>query len=73
MKSKRIGRAMIFFGVAMWVPYFALELSGMEVPVLPFLALHLAGVIPGAVILRGETLVKTVARWLGRVNDRTAQ
>lgn len=57
---------LIWLGVGMWVPYFALKLSGAEISMMPFLALHLCGVIPGSILLRGETVVKMLARWLNR-------
>ena len=56
-------------GVSMWVPYFALKLSGAEVSIMPFLALHLSGVIPGVILARGEPFVKKIARWLNREED----
>ena len=69
MNRKLFGRILILVGVSMWAPYFALKLSGAEVVVLPFLALHLAGVIPGALLLRGETLARMISRWLQRGSD----
>ena len=47
---------MIVLGVLMWVPYFALKLSGAQVEVLPFLIAHLSGVIPGAILAPSDTL-----------------
>jgi hypothetical protein len=69
MNRKILGRILVLVGVSMWAPYFVLKLSGEEVVVLPFLALHLAGVIPGALLVRGETLVRTLSRWLERGSD----
>lgn len=68
MNRKTIGRVLIILGVSMWVPYLVLKLAGTEVSSLPFLALHLCGVIPGAILSRGETLVQTIVRWW-RGND----
>ena len=49
---RRIGGLLIAGGVLAWVPYFALRLDPSQgVPVLPFLIAHLAGVIPGSVLL----------------------
>jgi hypothetical protein len=47
---QRLGTALIAFGVTAWVPYFILREQGVEVPSAPFLAWHLSGVIPGAVL-----------------------
>ena len=66
MNRKIIGRSLILLGVCMWVPFLVLEASGVEVSVMPFLAAHLSGVIPGAILLRGETLVRWIARMLNR-------
>jgi hypothetical protein len=69
MNRKKLGRILILLGVSMWIPYMVLKLSGAEVTTLPFLVLHLCGVIPGAILSRGETLVRTIARWMNREND----
>ena len=73
MNRKTVGRILILLGVSMWIPYFALELAGEEVAVAPFLALHLSGVIPGALLARGDTLTRTLGRLLNREGrDRPA-
>jgi hypothetical protein len=73
MNRKILGRILIFLGVSMWAPYFLLEVAGADMPVMPFLVLHLAGVIPGSILLRGETLVRTIARLMNRnPNDQGA-
>ncbi|MFQ5945593.1 MAG: hypothetical protein ACE5NC_05005 [Anaerolineae bacterium] len=54
---RRIGGILIAGGVLAWVPYFALQLDpSQDVPLLPFLIVHLSGVIPGSLLLgRGLT------------------
>ena len=47
---KRLGTALIAFGVLAWVPYFILREQGVEAPSAPFLLWHLSGVIPGAIL-----------------------
>lgn len=47
---KRLGEILIALGVLAWVPYFILTEQGVDVPSAPFLAWHLLGVIPGAVL-----------------------
>lgn len=69
MNRKKLGRILILLGVAMWIPYVILKFSGAEVTTMPFLALHLCGVIPGALLVRGETLMRTIARWMKHGND----
>jgi hypothetical protein len=65
--QKRWGRALILLGVSAWVPYFALKyLVHNEVPLGPFLTVHLLGVIPGAILARGEEL----SALLGRLRRR---
>lgn len=68
MNRKIIGRILILLGVSMWIPYLTLEALGEEVSVMPFLVAHLSGVIPGAILLRGETLVHWIAQMLNRKN-----
>lgn len=72
MMRKIIGRILIILGVCMWIPYLALKISGAEVTVMPFLALHLLGVVPGAILTRGETVMQWLARLLNRETDRPA-
>jgi hypothetical protein len=56
-KRARLGRALILLGVLAWVPYAAFRYGlGWDVPLGPFLSLHLAGVIPGSVLLRWDQL-----------------
>jgi peptidoglycan/LPS O-acetylase OafA/YrhL len=47
---KRLGEILIAVGVLAWVPYFILTERGVEVASAPFLAWHLLGVIPGAIL-----------------------
>jgi uncharacterized membrane protein YjjB (DUF3815 family) len=51
------GGLLILLGVAAWGPYALLKyLLHVEVPVGPFLAAHLAGVLPGFVLRRGPAI-----------------
>lgn len=43
-----LGYVLIGLGVAAWIPYVVLLLTGAEISFLPFLGLHLAGVLSGA-------------------------
>ena|GEM_PF-2393431 len=64
---KHWGRLLILLGVAVWVPYAALKYGAQsEAPFGPFLALHLLGVIPGALLARGEELAALLRRVRGR-------
>ena len=52
---RRVGRFLILAGVLAWAPYaFLRYLMGVEVPVWPFLGVHLAGVIPGSILSRWD-------------------
>lgn len=44
----KLGYILIGLGVVAWIPYFVLLMTGSEVSFLPFLGLHLAGVLSGA-------------------------
>lgn len=60
---KRWGRGLILLGVAVWIPYAGLKyVAHEEVPFGPFLTLHLLGVIPGALLARGEELSALLRR-----------
>jgi len=50
--ARAVGRVLILFGVAVWVPYAALLIMGQEPDIRIFLPVHLAGVLPGAVLTR---------------------
>ncbi|MFQ6135535.1 MAG: hypothetical protein ACE5KU_06975 [Nitrososphaerales archaeon] len=63
MSIDRLGMLLIWIGVAAWAPYFALMAFGYAQPVLPFLTVHLSGVIPGALIKQRRRIAKLV-RWL---------
>jgi hypothetical protein len=59
-----LGRILLALGVLMWLPYFALQASEVDVPVTPFLILHLCGVIPGAILAPSNTLWSKIMRRL---------
>jgi hypothetical protein len=62
MRRARVGTVLVLLGGAAWVPYFLLKpVVEPDPPLLPFLALHLSGVIPGALL--GS---HGVATWLWR-------
>lgn len=46
--TSRVANALIILGVTAWVPYFYLLALGRSPSILPFLLLHLSGVLPGA-------------------------
>lgn len=48
LTKTRLGRLLITMGVLAWVPYFGLQFfTDLEPPMLPFLVVHLIGVIGG--------------------------
>lgn len=55
------GRVLVLIGVAAWLPY-AVQVYGLghEVVVTPYLAAHLIGVVPGALLLHGDKLLRLV-------------
>lgn len=62
INKDRLGLLLIFAGVSIWIPYFTLIVLGMPQPVFPFLAAHLSGVIPGALIRKRKLIAKLVKR-----------
>ncbi len=59
------GRVLVLIGVAAWVPYAVQAYGlGQEIVVTPYLVAHLAGVVPGALLLHGDKL-----RRLGRSEE----
>ena len=57
------GRALILLGVSAWIPYFVLKyLAQDEVSFAPFLVIHLSGVIPGALLARGEQILQLLRK-----------
>ncbi|MEX1248623.1 MAG: hypothetical protein WEA61_09080 [Anaerolineales bacterium] len=61
------GTVLIYIGVAAWLPYFYLLSSGRDVSILPFLAVHLIGVLSGAWLRSrsgGDRVEKGRDRWL---------
>lgn len=55
------GRVLVSIGVAAWLPY-AVQAYGLghAVDVTPYLAAHLAGVVPGSLLLHGDRLLQLV-------------
>ena len=52
ISREQIGRTLIWLGVLTWVPYILLTIAGKSLPILPFLTVHLAGVIGGTKLRR---------------------
>jgi hypothetical protein len=54
---RRLGRILILLGVLAWAPYALLRyLLELEVPLWPFLTVHLLGVVPGSILSRWEQI-----------------
>lgn len=51
-RYKHLPSVLIGIGVLAWVPYFYLLLTGQSPSILPFLAVHLTGVLSGAWLRR---------------------
>ncbi|MBI4198963.1 MAG: hypothetical protein HY535_00620 [Chloroflexi bacterium] len=62
MNKSQTGTLLLAIGVAAWLVYMPLKYAfHVEVPVAPFLAWHLLGVIPGS-LLRGSRLLRLIRR-----------
>lgn len=53
-KKQKLSNIFIWLGLLAWVPYIGLRIFKIDVIVIPFLAVHLTGVI-GGVILRRQS------------------
>ncbi len=63
LTKPRLGWALITVGVLAWVPYFALQFfTELEPPMLPFLIVHLIGVIGGGWLSGGGWLRRLFKR-----------
>lgn len=57
-KRKKLATALIAVGVAARIPYFTLKfLLGRELSIDLFLAVHLSGVVPGALLRRWDLIL----------------
>ncbi len=61
--KRRWGLVLILIGVTAWAPYGVFKYGlDREMSVYPFLAWHLAGVIPGFLLRRGDLLWRWISR-----------
>lgn len=54
ISREQIGRTLVWLGVLTWAPYILLTIAGRSLPILPFLTVHLAGVIGGTKLRRSN-------------------
>lgn len=54
ISREQIGRMLVWLGVLTWVPYILLTIAGRSLPILPFLTVHLTGVIGGTKLRRSK-------------------
>lgn len=50
--KQQAGKVLIIMGVLAWAPFAILSIAGAKPPILPFLAVHLTGVIGGSQLRR---------------------
>jgi len=63
LNRHRLGYILIGLGVVAWLPYGIVKYGlGNELPVHPFLAWHLIGVVPGFLLRRGDLLLRVSRR-----------
>ena len=55
---ERIGRRLVVLGVLVWVVWLAVKLAGGQPRLEYFLPIHLAGVVPGAILSRWSVLMR---------------
>jgi hypothetical protein len=68
---KKIGRIFIILGVSVWIPYFALKITGEQVELMSFLPFHLALVIPGSALVHGSDIWNKILGRGERSDDTT--
>jgi hypothetical protein len=59
---RKLGRTLIIAGVCVWIPYFALKMTGAHPDIMLFLPVHLSGVIPGAIMARWPQIKGLIGR-----------
>ena len=59
---ERIGRRLVVLGILVWVVWLAVKLAGGQPRLEYFLPIHLAGVVPGAILSRWSVF----SRWSRR-------
>ena len=70
-RLRRVGRILIWLGVAVWLPYAVMQYGlGRDISVLPWLGLHLGGVIPGSICVMTVRLRRHRAARYERRNGR---
>jgi len=67
MAKHTLGRILIWTGVLAWVPYFFMNYAnGANLPMAPFLTVHLIGVLGGSA-LAGQRLLRAGKRLIRSV------
>ena len=68
--KERIGSLLILLGVFAWVPLLSLKIfADYSGPVVPFLIVHLSGVVPGA-FLKGREWTRRLVEMFGRGGEQ---
>jgi len=65
-QRSRLSNALLLIGVLAWLPYFYLLATGATPPMLPFLTVHLAGVLTGSWLRVEREDQATIDRWARR-------
>lgn len=69
--KKGVGRLLVWLGVLAWVPYILLAIIGRSPSMVPFLAIHLTGVIGGSKLRRsGESTSQNHSYSIGANQQR---
>ncbi|NQV05030.1 hypothetical protein HQ535_00645 [bacterium] len=59
---KKIGRIVLLAGVSVWLVFAIAWMAGAEPVTRAFLPFHLAGVIPGAILTRWDSIRRFFSR-----------
>jgi hypothetical protein len=57
-RYKKLGHYLVIASLLVWIPYYALKLSGQPADLNPYLTLHLIGIIGGTGVMASEGIVK---------------
>lgn len=57
---KRIAHYLVIASILVWIPYYALKLSGRPVELAPFLTVHLIGILSGTGLMIAGGVVQNI-------------
>jgi len=65
-----LGKTLTWLGILAWVPFILLTIGRYSPPILPFLVVHLIGILGGAWIKRSDSQATTPNSFVGKSTSR---